>query len=88
MAESDKPTDVGRDRLLSLADEALKDLAKRGIAGMVHFKFTCEHCGERCTFEEPNLLFEYGDCDSCGKRTHVQKGGFMVNIVLDDKVGA
>lgn len=43
------------------------------------FKFTCEHCGERCTFQEPNKLYEYGECHECGKSTKVEVGGFSLH---------
>jgi hypothetical protein len=84
----EKPIDLERDELLKFADDTLKDFAKSGVTAIVYFKFTCEHCGERCTFDEPNLLFENGECHACGKMTVIKKGGFMVSLPLDDKVDA
>jgi len=44
----------------------------------VYFKFTCEKCGSRRTFTEPNTIYEYGKCEECGHITRIKKGGFMV----------
>lgn len=44
----------------------------------VLFKFTCEHCGERCTFQEPNKLYEKGECAACGKETVVTVAGYSL----------
>lgn len=46
------------------------------------WKFTCEHCGERCTLQEPNVLYENGECFKCGKTTEIKVGGFTVHMVL------
>ena len=44
----------------------------------IYFKFTCAHCGERCTFNDPNCLYEVGECAKCGKETEVDVGGFSL----------
>ena len=44
----------------------------------VHFKFTCEGCGKRCTLQEPNVLYEYGECFKCGHKTKLDSAGFML----------
>lgn len=49
---------------------------ERGIETDILFKFTCEHCGERCTLEKPNTMFEKGECFKCGKETVLQYGGY------------
>lgn len=46
------------------------------------FKFTCSHCGERCTLQEPNTLYEEGECFACNKKTKIEFGGFMVHYVI------
>ena len=63
------------------------DMAERGIEkhgdpdiAKVFFKFYCDACGERCTFAEPNELFETGICHKCGHETVVNKAGFMVVV--------
>ena len=47
-----------------------------GITTDIYFKFTCENCGERCAFAEPNRLYEFGECHKCGHQTKVVVGGF------------
>ena len=46
----------------------------------VYFKFTCTHCGQRCTFEEPNKLYEAGECYVCKKETKIERAGFLLII--------
>ncbi len=58
-------------------DQIAHDLAL-GIRTNIHFKFTCEHCGERCTFDEPNAMYDYGECHKCGKQTKITVGGYMM----------
>jgi hypothetical protein len=73
-------------------DYPIEELMKRADAYVaqfgegnvdIHFKFTCEKCGERCMFEEPNKLFERGDCHKCGHSTVVKKGGFAAVIKMN-----
>jgi hypothetical protein len=59
---------------MKLADEALQ----RYPGAIVHFKFTCAHCGERCMLQEPNRLYEKGICHKCGKETVIERGGFAL----------
>lgn len=62
----------------------LMELADKTIAGMpnakVYFKFTCPHCGARVQFQEPNTLYEKGECCNCGKESVITHGGFMLEI--------
>lgn len=72
-----RPGDLPREELIRRAEEM--------VAGYpckvdVQFKFTCQWCGERCTFETPNQLFEDGECHKCGKITPVTMGGFSLWI--------
>lgn len=67
--------DLPREELMRLADQAVTE---SGGFWDVHFKFTCEHCGHRCMFQEPNMLFENGECSECGKKTEVKYGGFTL----------
>ena len=46
----------------------------------VFFKFTCENCGERVTFSEPNILYESGECCKCGHITEVKAGGYLFEM--------
>ena len=34
--------------------------------------WTCEHCGLRQKFEQPNIIFEFGVCHGCGKSTKIK----------------
>jgi len=67
--------DLPRVELLKLAQTAA---AASPVPVNVHFKFTCEHCGERCTLSEPNMLRERGECYNCLKETAISYGGFML----------
>jgi len=77
-----KPNDIPREELMRRAEQCLVEF---GDLAEVHFKFTCEHCGERCTLTEPNKLYEKGECNSCGKETTITRGGFMLQMILDLK---
>jgi hypothetical protein len=46
----------------------------------VYFKFTCPSCGARCTFHEPNTLFERGECHKCGHDAPVERAGFLLEL--------
>ena len=72
------PKDMPREQLLIHAEIVLKSFADLGIPAEVHFKFTCGRCGTRCTFVEPNLLREKGECHKCGWLTNVEEGGFLL----------
>jgi DNA-directed RNA polymerase subunit RPC12/RpoP len=47
---------------------------------IVHFNYTCEKCGQRCTFEDPNKLYPTGVCWRCGHETIIKKAGFALII--------
>lgn len=74
-----RPGDLSRDEIAQMAYQAV---AEHG--GPTHvsvfFKFTCMWCGFRCTFEEPNKLYEDGECVKCGKTTKVDYAGFALRI--------
>lgn len=80
MGETGKPKDLPRDELVVAADRAIGRYGPNVAA--VHFKFTCEHCGNRCTFGVANTLFELGECDRCGLETRIEKGGFMLVLTM------
>lgn len=73
--------DLPREELLKAAQEQTGTHGQWPGADIL-FKFTCSHCGERCTLQEPNQLFENGECFACGKSTKIEFGGFMVQFVL------
>jgi hypothetical protein len=72
-----KVKDLPRAELEALAAETLKQYP----GSQIFFKFTCQHCGERCTLSEPNRLYESGECFACGKETTINEGGFMLSLI-------
>jgi len=68
-------SDLPINELLERADKAIENGAT------IFFKFTCEKCRARQTFEEPNTLFTSGKCEECGYITEIHKGGFMVMFI-------
>jgi hypothetical protein len=75
-----KHNDLPREELLARAQKAMDECAAANPE--VHFKFTCQHCGERCTLCDANKLWKYGECHVCGKETKIDKGGFMLQMNL------
>lgn len=67
--------DLPRDELMKRAQIVVDE--SNGKTDVM-FKFTCEHCGERCMFQKPNVLYENGECHKCGKSTKVEFGGFSL----------
>src|SRR4051812_44087984 len=72
-----KPKDYPRDEIAKLAVEAIERHGGPQFA-RVYFKFTCAQCGERCQFDEPNALYETGECHACGHVTTVEIAGFSL----------
>ena len=73
------PTNYPRDVIMRMAGEAINNNGGPQHA-RVHFKFTCQNCGTRCTFSEPNQLFERGECCNCGFDNVVLEAGFSLEI--------
>ena len=69
--------DLPREELIAAADKVVEDSY---VPVDVMFKFSCEHCGERCTFQEPNMLYENGECHKCGQMTKVEFGGYALHF--------
>lgn len=76
--------DRPRAEIMAFADETIKKFQDRGAKAEVHFKYTCPKCGERCTFSEPNLLYEQGDCFNCGETHPVERAGFSVYLKFNE----
>jgi predicted SprT family Zn-dependent metalloprotease len=70
--------DLSRKELMIAADKAL---ATMGSRAKVHFKYTCQKCGERVMLQEPNTLYENGECYKCGHVQPITQGGFA--LVMD-----
>lgn len=58
------------------AIQQAEELARQGWT--VHFKFTCANCGERVVLQDPNTLYERGECCICGHDTELERVGFML----------
>lgn len=80
--------DRPRDEILALAEHVLQLYESKGHKAEVKFKFTCAHCGERCTLVESNMLRESGECFKCGKITPLEKAGFMLVLAMKEDVKA
>lgn len=73
---SDQPTNLPRQELLAHAQATIDRIGIPGTS--VRFKFTCEKCGERCMFQEKNILYEEGECSRCGHKSVVREGGYCL----------
>jgi len=73
--------DYPRDEIVQKAEDAIRLYGGPSKAS-VHFKFSCEKCGTRCTFEKPNTLYASGTCYACGHETVVDKAGFSLALDL------
>ena len=71
--------DLPREEVTKLAEETLAHY--NGMA-KVYFKFTCHACGQRCTMEEPNTLYESGECFVCNHVTPIKEAGFMLVLEI------
>ena len=80
MKPKEQHQDRPRDEIMAMAERLLE---RSSHNARVHFKYTCQHCHERCSFSEPNILYESGECHKCGKVTDIQEAGFM--LVLNMK---
>ena len=66
--------DLPRDQIIKMAQDVITKNCD------VYFKFTCPHCGTRCSFNEKNRLYEEGECCKCGKKSKVDFAGFSLHI--------
>jgi hypothetical protein len=71
--------DLPREELVRRAEEIISPKGTYPGATVL-FKFTCEHCGERCTLQDENTLWEEGECFACGKKTKIEFGGFTIHF--------
>jgi transcription elongation factor Elf1 len=59
--------------------EQVDKLIMRGAD--VYQQFNCEHCGAKQTMDKPNIVYETGTCEECGKLTDIKQRGmnYMVH---------
>jgi hypothetical protein len=79
-----RPGDLPREQLALLAAKAIAENGGPERAKAL-FKFTCQWCGQRCTLNEPNMLYEFGECCVCHKETKIDVGGFSLQLTLCTK---
>lgn len=75
-----KPKDLPNAEIIAMAENAVR---RSGGRAQVYFKFTCTHCGARCTFSEPGVLYARGECNECGYETKIEKAGFMLVLNME-----
>lgn len=61
-------------------DHPFDEVAENGVklineGATIYFKFTCEECGARQQFEEPNVLYRKGRCEECSHVTSLEENG-------------
>lgn len=64
---------------MKMAQDAIDRMGGRAE---VHFKYTCDNCGERMTFAEADILYENGECAHCGHEQPVVLAGFDLRADL------
>lgn len=76
--------DLPRDELVKVAN---RETGPHGQwpGATVNFKYTCPHCGTRCTLQEDNTLYEEGECFQCGRKSKIEYGGFMIHYTINKK---
>ncbi len=73
--------DLQRQELIVHARQA----TGRHSRAYVYFKYTCKHCKTRLCFSRPNVLYAYGDCIKCDRRTKVEAGGYYLIFAINPK---
>jgi len=46
-----------------------------------HFTFKCEQCGEVCSLDDANTLYERGECCTCGYEQDLNEGIGLLMIL-------
>lgn len=41
----------------------------------IYQQFLCAHCGVKQTMGDPNIFYERGTCEECGKETNIRADG-------------
>lgn len=66
---------------MSLIHKVLKANQLIAEGGTVWFKFTCEQCKARQTFERPNVFYTKGRCEECSHVTDTLTEAADVNFL-------
>jgi hypothetical protein len=61
------------------AQEAVAQMRAEGHPDAhAYFKASCPKCGERCQFQEPDVIFEEMECAACGHTFPFTEGNYML----------
>lgn len=65
-------------------DECVAQIAARRRDGNVTVfqQWNCEHCNAKQTMDEPNTLYETGQCEECNKITNIKQNGMNYMITI------
>lgn len=85
MAEQDGKLhkhDLSRRQIMRAAKVAMMNAQRQTPHGEVYvlFRYSCEKCGTRCTFNDKNRLPLTGQCFRCGYVQNVKRAGFMLMV--------
>lgn len=79
-----RPGDLPKAEIVHMAEQAIRQSQLSGTPAQAFFKFTCEACGERCTFSDPNTIYDSGECCACGHVTDpIPAYGFMLQYSFE-----
>jgi hypothetical protein len=57
-------------------------ILERDSGATVYFKWTCENCLSRQTFDVPNTLYKLGECEECGHVTNIERRGCNYLLIV------
>lgn len=80
MIRATMPSDLPLQQALAKAEEVISRHTALGQKAEVYFKFTCQHCGSRQTFDKPNTIHTSGICEACGLLTDPITGYGMMLV--------
>jgi hypothetical protein len=65
------------------ANEVVAELRASGVTDAhAYFKASCPECGERCVFDEPDVIYEEMTCSTCGSTFPFVEGNYMITTQL------
>lgn len=77
--------DLLKAELMARANETILEFEKRGLKAAAFFKATCPYCGNRVTFNEPNICYDSMECAGCGLIFPFIRGGYLVQVNMGAK---
>ncbi len=70
--------------LLSITDAISKAEPFHQEGWTVHFQYTCDQCSSMVVFDEPDTIYEIGECCVCGHEQTIERVGFVLSKILPD----